>query len=197
MNGSREFRRRQRQLGAKYDTFGNKLTWFGYKVHLAVDAKSELPIALDVTPANVYDGEMAIPLMKEIHERNWRFQFVMMDAGYDQAKNGEAARQYGAQAIIALNKRGEKEPPIGIASDGTLRCSMGYDAERASHDERRARTRHPEGHDPRLHQRRCSTGGGFGGQRGQAREGERLSHPAVCLQWITRIVAIMSCFQKL
>nr|WP_284200187.1 transposase [Alicyclobacillus sacchari] len=110
MNGSREFRRRQRQLGAKYDTFGNKLTWFGYKVHLAVDAKSELPIALDVTPANVYDGEMAIPLMKEIHERNWRFQFVMMDAGYDQAKNGEAARQYGAQAIIALNKRGEKEP---------------------------------------------------------------------------------------
>jgi transposase, IS5 family len=112
--------------GAKYDTFGNKLSWFGYKVHLAVDTVSELPVALDVTPANVYDGEMAIPLMKEIHERNWRFQFVMMDAGYDQVKNYEAARQYGAQAIIALNKRGEKEPPVGIASDGTPRCSMGY-----------------------------------------------------------------------
>jgi hypothetical protein len=113
--------------GAKYDTFGNKLTWFGYKVHLAVDTASELPVALDVTPANVYDGEMAMPLMKEIHERNWRFKFVMMDAGYDQAKNYAAAREYGAQAIIALNKRGEKEPPAGIASDGTPRCSMGYD----------------------------------------------------------------------
>jgi IS5 family transposase len=113
--------------GAKYDTFGNKLTWFGYKVHLAVDTASELPVALDVTPANVYDGEMAIPLMKDIYERNWRFKFVVMDAGYDQVKNYEAARGYGAQAIIALNKRGEKEPPAGIASDGTPRCSMGYD----------------------------------------------------------------------
>lgn len=113
--------------GAKYDTFGNKLTWFGYKVHLAVDTASELPVVLDVTPANVYDGEMAVPLMKKIHEHGWRFKFVMMDAGYDQVKNYEAARSYGAQAIIAMNKRGEKEPPAGMASDGTPRCSMGYD----------------------------------------------------------------------
>ncbi|EJY57313.1 transposase IS4 family protein [Alicyclobacillus hesperidum URH17-3-68] len=34
------------------------------QVHLAVDAKSELPMALTVTPANVYDGEMAIPSWK-------------------------------------------------------------------------------------------------------------------------------------
>ena len=39
--------------GAKYDTFGNKLTWFGYKVHLAVDTASELPVSLEVTPAHV------------------------------------------------------------------------------------------------------------------------------------------------
>lgn len=35
--------------------------------------------------------------------------------GYDQVKNYEAARcGYGAQAIIAFNKRGEKEPPAGM-----------------------------------------------------------------------------------
>lgn len=113
--------------GGKYDTFGNKLTWFGYKVHLAVDTASELPVALDVTPANVYDGEMAVPLMKEIVQHGWRFKFVMMDAGYDQVKNYEATRSYGAQAIVAMNKRGEKEPPAGMASEGTPRCSMGYD----------------------------------------------------------------------
>ena len=39
--------------GTKYDTFGNKLTWFGYKVHLAVDTASELPVSLEVTPAHV------------------------------------------------------------------------------------------------------------------------------------------------
>lgn len=71
---------------------------------------------------------MAIPLMKEVMEdREGKVQFVMMDAGYDQVKNYEAARSYGAQAIIAMNKRGEKEPPAGIASNGTLRCTMGYE----------------------------------------------------------------------
>lgn len=29
--------------GAKLDSFGNKITWFGYKIHLAVDTASELP----------------------------------------------------------------------------------------------------------------------------------------------------------
>lgn len=114
--------------GAKYDTFGNKLTWFGYKIHLAVDTESELPVSLEVTPAHVYDGEMAIPLMKDIVENSdWKFKFVMMDAGYDQMKNYEAARSYGAQAIIALNRRGEKEPPAGMTSNGTPCCSMGFE----------------------------------------------------------------------
>ncbi len=113
--------------GAKNDTFGNKLTWFGYKIHLAVDTHSELPVALAVTPANEYDGEMAVPLMNEVMgERKWQVKFVMMDAGYDQVKNYEAARGYTVQAIIALNKRGEKEPPAGISSNGTPRCTMGY-----------------------------------------------------------------------
>ncbi|SDW06365.1 Transposase [Alicyclobacillus hesperidum] len=114
--------------GAKYDTFGNKLAWFGYKIHLAVDTASELPVALEVTPSNVYDGEMAAPLLEHVVKAHgWKVDFVMMDAGYDQVKNYEAVRDYGAQAIIAMNKRGEKEPPEGMASDGTPRCTMGYD----------------------------------------------------------------------
>ncbi|UNO47234.1 transposase [Alicyclobacillus acidoterrestris] len=95
--------------------------------HLAVDTASELPVALDVTPANVLDGEMAAPLLEHVvTTHGWEIDFVMMDAGYDQVKNYETVRQYGAQAIIAMNKRGEKEPPEGIASDGTPRCTMGY-----------------------------------------------------------------------
>ena len=112
--------------GVKRDTYGNTMRWFGYKIHLAVDTQSELPIALAVTPANVFDGEMAIPLMNEIvNDHGWQVKFVMMDAGYDQVKNYEAVRSHGAQAIIAMNKRGEKEPPVGITSNGTPRCTMG------------------------------------------------------------------------
>lgn len=50
----------------------------------------------------------------------------MMDAGYDQVKVYEAARNVKAQAIIPLNPRGEKEPPAGMTNNGTPCCSMGF-----------------------------------------------------------------------
>lgn len=81
--------------GAKFDSFGNKMTWFGYKLHLAVDTKSELPLALEVTPAHVNDGEMAPGLIEKVAVDN-RTKFVILDVGYDQLKVYEAARNVKA-----------------------------------------------------------------------------------------------------
>jgi transposase, IS5 family len=111
--------------GVKLDTFGNKVKWFGYKLHLAVDTKSELPIALKVTPAHVNDGDEGPPLMKQTVNR-FKTRFFMLDAGYDQLKNYEAARNVKAQAIIPMNPRNEKEPPAGMTTKGTPCCSMGF-----------------------------------------------------------------------
>lgn len=111
-----------------FDSFGNKLSWFGYKIHLAVDTNSELPMALKVTPAHINDGDMGPVLMEQVAARRLtKVDFVMMDAGYDQLKNYIAARRIGAQAIIPLNLRNEKEPPAGMTSNGTPCCSMGYE----------------------------------------------------------------------
>ncbi|AIQ62783.1 transposase [Paenibacillus stellifer] len=111
--------------GAKFDTFGNKVKWFGYKLHLAVDAKSELPMALKVTSAHVNDGDEGPALMTTVAAKS-KVKFFMLDAGYDQIKNYEAARNVKAQAIIPLNPRNEKEPPAGITRKGTPCCSMGF-----------------------------------------------------------------------
>nr|WP_223275749.1 transposase [Paenibacillus elgii] len=111
--------------GAKFDSFGNKITWFGYKLHLAVDTKSELPMALSVTPAHVNDGDMAPGLMEQVTARS-KVNFFVFDAGYDQLKNYETARNLKAQAIIPMNLRNEKEPPAGMTSNGTPCCSMGF-----------------------------------------------------------------------
>jgi hypothetical protein len=92
--------------GAKFDTFGNKVKWFGYKLHLAVDTKSELPMALVAAKSKT--------------------KFFILDAGYDQMKNYETARNVKAQSIIPLNPRNEKEPPAGITHKGTPCCSMGF-----------------------------------------------------------------------
>ncbi len=40
-------------------------------------------MALTVTAANVYNGQMPIPLMEALHHHDWRIRFVLMDAGYD------------------------------------------------------------------------------------------------------------------
>ncbi|MOA18552.1 hypothetical protein D3C78_1388780 [compost metagenome] len=53
-------------------------------------------------------------------------RFFMLDAGYDQMKVYEAARNVKTQAIIPLNPRGEKEPPAGMTTNGTPCCSMGF-----------------------------------------------------------------------
>lgn len=117
--------------GAKKDSFGNTITWFGYKLHLAVDADSELPIAFEVTPANVNDGEIGTVLIEKaassIEDSRLKPHYYVMDAGYDQNKNYEAAHQAYAQAIIPLNPRNEKIPPAGMLSNGTPVCSMGYE----------------------------------------------------------------------
>ncbi|MBP2898874.1 transposase [Escherichia coli] len=111
--------------GAKFDSFGNKVKWFGYKLHLAVDTASELPMALSVTPAHVNDGDMAPPLIEQVVVET-NVKFFILDAGYDQLKNYEVARNVGAQAVIPMNLRNEKEPPAGMTSNGTPCCSMGF-----------------------------------------------------------------------
>jgi len=115
--------------GAKFDEHRNKITWFGYKIHLAVDTESELPTALEVTTASVNDGDVFPDLLQE-HVRlfgNKSLKYAIADAGYDQLKCYQAAKHYGAQAIIPLNLRNEKEPPEGMTSNGTPVCSMGYE----------------------------------------------------------------------
>lgn len=114
--------------GAKFDSFGNRITWFGYKMHLSVDTFSELPMAIEVTPAHMNDGDIAPLLIEQAKNcTQGDIEYLVMDAGYDQLKNYESAKSIGAQAIIPLNLRNEKEPPEGIASNGTPRCSMGYE----------------------------------------------------------------------
>lgn len=115
--------------GAKYDTFKNKITWFGYKIHLAVDTSSELPLALEVTPANINDGDMGPALIEKVAEQipEGTLKYVIEDSGYDQLKNYEAAKTHGAQAIIPLNLRNAQEAPEGFSFNGTPKCSMGYE----------------------------------------------------------------------
>lgn len=116
--------------GSKRDTHGNQINWFGYKTHIACDCQSELPVAIVVTPANVHDSKMALPLIEKVtaslSEDKWPKHWIM-DSAYDVVDIYRKVHDdYHAQAIIPLNTRGTKEPPEGFDFDGTPICSMGY-----------------------------------------------------------------------
>lgn len=113
--------------GSKKDSNGNQLTWFGYKLHLAVDPKSECPVDLKLTPASVSDGEIALPLIDNLAERGYLSKYYIMDSGYDWSNIYQTIFEvYKSQAIIPLNPRNEKQPPAGLDFDGTPVCSAGY-----------------------------------------------------------------------
>ena len=109
--------------GAKRDTHGNQITWFGYKLHVAVDAKSELPLSLVVTPAHRHDSTQAIPVMDRLP---FQPQAYCLDMGYDTKQIYDRIQGRGAKAIIPLNRRGEQQPPAGLDENRTPVCSMGY-----------------------------------------------------------------------
>jgi hypothetical protein len=72
-------------IGAKKKGPGNTFFCYGYKVHVAVDADSELPIWFDVTAANRWDGSLLTPVIQDAQRRfDWLKPFyVTADKGYN------------------------------------------------------------------------------------------------------------------
>jgi|CZCB01.1.fsa_nt_gi transposase len=115
--------------GAKQDTNGNMIKWFGWKMHAVVDTTSGIPLGYIITPANIADMVMAIPLMnklKEDYENLFKPSYYIMDTGYDTPAIYQHAILLGAQAIISINWRNTKIPPEGINWEGQLVCTMNF-----------------------------------------------------------------------
>ncbi|RCW79061.1 transposase-like protein DUF772, partial [Halanaerobium sp. DL-01] len=93
---------RRRDLDADYgsktycyeDEEGNKYkkvkSWFGYKLHLIVDAAYELPVAFKVTPASNAEQPAAHELIDELDETHPEIMedcnYFLGDRGYDDGK---------------------------------------------------------------------------------------------------------------
>lgn len=94
--------------------------WFGYKVHLVVDTKYELPINYKVTRASKSDTVMLKPLVEETAGKHRdvikRTEELSGDKGYDSAENNELLwKRYGIKPILDIRemwKDKEKTRPL-------------------------------------------------------------------------------------
>lgn len=86
-------------------------SFYGYKVHLLVDADSELPIAMVLSPGNEHDSPHFIPLIEDFEEV-YDFEevvAVLADGAYDVTKFREVVmKKTGGAFLPACNPRKSK-----------------------------------------------------------------------------------------
>jgi len=90
-------------VNKKGEIVTNKVTWFGYRVHLIVDAKYELPIAYKITPASNSEKTEAKEILKTMDkERLEKCLYLMADKGYDDTNIIEYLKKKGITPIIDI-----------------------------------------------------------------------------------------------
>jgi len=102
--------------------------WFGYKLHLLIDAVYELPIAFTVTPANASDSTQMEPLLKKaaVNKPERKPDVVIADKGYDSKGNCQLIyHDYHAAPIIPMIERPGWETPDICNAKGTPTCACG------------------------------------------------------------------------
>jgi len=120
--------------------------FFGYKVHLIVDAASQLPLEVKVTPGNAPDSPQAIPLLKGAQEKHPSLKLATsaMDSAYDSKENYRfAIKEAHVSPIIALNPRGGVDAltadSLQLAPDSSYTCIAGHKVIYWGKEEKRGR----------------------------------------------------------
>jgi hypothetical protein len=113
---------------AKDGNHGGRKQWFwGYKLHLAVDAKYELPVAMTFTTAKAGDVTQYQPLLEHARAMNpWlKSMYVVADRGYD-AKHAYEYTVDKMRAVPIILNREMRRVTSGIElDDGTPTCLSG------------------------------------------------------------------------
>ncbi len=120
-------------------------SWFGYNLHLLIDADYELPLGYEVTKASVNDTTKLLPLMEALKDTHPQIieqaQTLCADRGYDSTKNNQKLYdRYQIKPIIDIRhcwKDGDKTRPlypdqadfIVYDEDGTPCCHGGTNPE--------------------------------------------------------------------
>src|SRR4029077_11585860 len=69
--------------------------FYGYKLHAAVCARTDLPVAWRVETARAHESSIADALLRRVKERNFTPQTVALDKGYDVSPVYEACERVG------------------------------------------------------------------------------------------------------
>jgi hypothetical protein len=115
----------EKQIGQKKE---DVYYWFGYKLHLVIDALYELPLAFILTPANEADTTYLKPLLQKarVDQEKMRPEAVITDKGYDSQENNTFVyRDCKATPIIPIREKKGMQLADICNAQGTPLCSCG------------------------------------------------------------------------
>jgi hypothetical protein len=89
--------------------------WFGYKLHLVVDAQYEVPLGYAVTKASANDSPYLTPLVAGLQARHpelvERAQYLSADKAYDSKDNNQDLfDEYGIRPVVDIRATWQEEP---------------------------------------------------------------------------------------
>lgn len=90
--------------------------FYGYRLHMAVCAKTDLPLAWRVETGRMNESPTVAPLLDQLNALGFSPETCAMDKGYDNGPIYEACEDRNIRPIICLKqtpavKRGEDKPP--------------------------------------------------------------------------------------
>ncbi len=156
------------RVGMRHNGNGDEMEfYFGYKLHLMVDAEQQIPIEWKLTPANANDGRQALPLFKAAKKgRNWlKPKFGLMDRGYDYVNIcRDLEDKHKCHPIIPLRDMRQDETGL-LDKKGRPHCQNGpWIWKGTDYKNRRTKSVCPYKQDQRVH-RESGCGGRGKGRR--------------------------------
>jgi transposase len=131
---------------AKWGAKNKDYYFFGYKVHLMVDTKSQLPLEAIVTTGEKADSPQAKPVFQGARNKHplLKLDSLAMDSAYDNYVNYRyLIDEEHVTPLIALNPRSgvnmESLLSAKIARDGSFHCSEGFQMVYCGRDKKRSR----------------------------------------------------------
>ena len=122
--------------GCKRNSRGRTHQWFGYKIHVAIDAGGyEIPLMGLLTSASCHDIRGAYPLVTGIREKFPQLQpeYFLYDQAYDAKDLYAFHDHYGQRMIAELNWR-NGQPPVGFDENMHPVCFGGLSHQYHSYD---------------------------------------------------------------
>jgi IS5 family transposase len=106
-----------------------KLSFYGYKSHVSLNAQAEMITSVRVTAGGAYDGHELPGLLKQDLDQGLPVGTVAADKGYDDGDNHELLRVNGLHSAIRLNEyrthKRDKNKEVWLALRATPEYQQG------------------------------------------------------------------------